>query len=130
MIPNILGDGLNSNEPIRSALQFHFLTTSCALSFDCVTPITKKLSETAFFIAWLLILPVPSLVTSIPKIAADLAMANDPKSQDNNDKWYDAMNRVQKMCVEVICNKAHDLTQKFMEEKLDDQRAWNWRWRT
>ncbi len=39
------------------------------------------------------------------------------------------MVRVQKIGVEVICEKAHELVESFMTEELDDMRAFD-RWHT
>ena len=48
------------------------------------------------------------------------------KSQQNYDRYYDAMVRVQKLGVEVICEKAHELIEAFMVQDLDDQRSFDW----
>ncbi len=48
------------------------------------------------------------------------------KSQENYDQYYDNMVRVQKIGVEVIYEKAHELVEPFMCEELDDTRAFDW----
>jgi hypothetical protein len=47
-------------------------------------------------------------------------------SQQNYDKFYDVMVRIQKISMEIVCNKAHDLVESFMVDELNDTRAWDW----